>query len=239
MNHPDSQALIEMRDLRKIYNNGQDNQVVALQGINLVIKSGEFVAIMGPSGSGKSTLMHIIGFLDRATSGTYVFEGQDVITLDDAKLAEIRNRRIGFVFQAFNLLSRTSALDNVKLPMLYSNSYAPTYTSEQMNTRAKELLTQVGLGQRLNHMPSELSGGQMQRVAIARALANNPSVIFADEPTGNLDSKSTLEIMKVFHDLHEAGHTIIFVTHEETVAKEASRIIKIQDGEITSDQPNS
>lgn len=227
-----------MLDLRKVYNNGQDNQVEALQGINLTIQPGEFVAIMGPSGSGKSTLMHIIGFLDRASSGKYVFEGEDVTTLDDFKLAEIRNRRIGFVFQAFNLLSRTTALDNVKLPMMYSNSYAKTYTSEQMDTQAKELLTKVGLGQRLNHMPSELSGGQMQRVAIARALANNPSVIFADEPTGNLDSKSTIEIMKIFHDLHEDGHTIIFVTHEETVAKEASRIIKIQDGQIISDQPN-
>jgi putative ABC transport system ATP-binding protein len=240
--HPSSQptgkTLVEMRDLRKIYNNGQDNQVEALQGINLIIQPGEFVAIMGPSGSGKSTLMHIIGFLDRATSGKYTFEGEDVTTLDDFKLAEIRNRRIGFVFQAFNLLSRTTALDNVKLPMMYSNSYSKTYTAEQMDTQAKELLTKVGLGQRMGHMPSELSGGQMQRVAIARALANNPSVIFADEPTGNLDSKSTLEIMKIFHDLHEDGHTIIFVTHEETVAKEASRIIKIQDGQIISDQPN-
>lgn len=232
-------TLVEMRGLRKTYNNGQDNQVDALKAIDLTIRHGEFAAIMGPSGSGKSTLMHIIGFLDRATSGSYIFEGEDVTTLSDARLAEIRNGKIGFVFQAFNLLSRTTALDNVKLPMLYANSYGGKLTSKQMDERARELLELVGLGSRLHHMPSELSGGQMQRVAIARALANNPSVIFADEPTGNLDTKSTSEIMKTFHDLHDAGHTIIFVTHEASVAKEAQRIIRIQDGEIISDELSS
>jgi len=229
-------ALIEMRNIRKVYNNGKDNQVEALKDINLTVNAGEFVAIMGPSGSGKSTLMHIIGFLDRASGGQFFFDGEDVTKLNDYKLAEIRNEKIGFVFQAFNLLSRTSALDNVMLPMVYANSYKPTYTVKQMKERAEKLLKDVGLEKRMGHMPSELSGGQMQRVAIARSLANNPSVIFADEPTGNLDSKSTVEIMKLFHDLHEAGHTIIFVTHEESVAKEASRIIKILDGDIISDE---
>jgi putative ABC transport system ATP-binding protein len=229
-------ALIEMRNIRKVYNNGKDNQVEALKNINLTVNAGEFVAIMGPSGSGKSTLMHIIGFLDRASDGQFFFDGEDVTKLNDYKLAEIRNEKIGFVFQAFNLLSRTSALDNVMLPMVYANSYKPTYTVKQMKDRAEELLKDVGLEKRMGHMPSELSGGQMQRVAIARSLANNPSVIFADEPTGNLDSKSTVEIMKLFHDLHEAGHTIIFVTHEESVATEASRIIKILDGDIISDE---
>ena len=229
-------ALIEMRNIRKVYNNGKDNQVEALKDINLTVNAGEFVAIMGPSGSGKSTLMHIIGFLDRASGGQFFFYGEDVTKLNDYKLAEIRNEKIGFVFQAFNLLSRTSALDNVMLPMVYANSYKPTYTVKQMKERAEKLLKDVGLEKRMGHMPSELSGGQMQRVAIARSLANNPSVIFADEPTGNLDSKSTVEIMKLFHDLHEAGHTIIFVTHEESVAKEASRIIKILDGDIISDE---
>jgi len=225
-----------MRNIRKVYNNGKDNQVEALKDINLTVNAGEFVAIMGPSGSGKSTLMHIIGFLDRASGGQFFFDGEDVTKLNDYKLAEIRNEKIGFVFQAFNLLSRTSALDNVMLPMVYANSYKPTYTVKQMKERAEKLLKDVGLEKRMGHMPSELSGGQMQRVAIARSLANNPSVIFADEPTGNLDSKSTVEIMKLFHDLHEAGHTIIFVTHEESVAKEASRIIKILDGDIISDE---
>lgn len=224
-------ALIEMEKVRKVYDNGTDNHVVALNGIDLQIEAGEFVAIMGPSGSGKSTLMHLIGFLDRPSSGKYLFDGHNVTHLSDNSLAEIRNRRVGFVFQAFNLLPRTSALDNVMLPMLY----ARFTENEKMRSRAKEILAEVGLGNRLDHQPSELSGGQQQRVAIARALVNDPAVIFADEPTGNLDTKSSVEIMEIFKRLNHQGRTLIFVTHEESIAGYAKRIIKIKDGEIISD----
>lgn len=226
--------LIKLENLQKLHFNSKDNVVTALEDVSLNIEKGEFVAIMGPSGSGKSTLMHIMGFLDRASSGKYFFEGQDVTSLSDDELAEIRNQKVGFVFQAFNLLPRTSAIDNVILPMLYTHRF----TGEEMTARAKELLNLVGLADRYDHHPSELSGGQQQRVAIARALVNKPAVIFADEPTGNLDSKSTVEIMKIFHDLHEQGNTVIFVTHEEDVAKEANRIIKLKDGSVLSDTRN-
>jgi putative ABC transport system ATP-binding protein len=223
--------LIKMQKITKVYNNG-DTEVAALKGIDLEINQGEFVAIMGASGSGKSTLMHIIGFLDRPTAGKYFFENQDVTDLDDNALAEIRNKKVGFVFQAFNLLARTSALDNVSLPMLYADSYS----NATMQQRAMELLKEVALENRAGHHPSELSGGQQQRVAIARALVNNPSVIFADEPTGNLDSKSSVEIMDLFKKLNNEGRTLIFVTHEESIADYAKRIIKIKDGNIISDQ---
>ncbi|MDB4939660.1 MAG: transporter ATP-binding protein [Candidatus Doudnabacteria bacterium] len=228
-------ALIKMEHVRKVYNNGEDNEVAALKDINLEIQAGEFVAVMGASGSGKSTLMHVIGFLDSASSGKYFFDNQEITELPADALSEIRNQKVGFVFQAFNLLARTSAIDNVALPMLYARKY----TLAQMAERSKEMLVQVGLESRLNHHPSELSGGQQQRVAIARALVNNPAVIFADEPTGNLDSRSTEEVMGIFKKLNDEGRTLIFVTHEEEVAAYAKRIIRLKDGEIVSDILNT
>lgn len=225
-------SLIKLEKINKVYNNGADNQVYALKAVDLTIEEGEFLAIMGPSGSGKSTLMHLIGFLDRPTSGKYLFENKDVTDLHDNELAEIRNRKIGFVFQAFNLLARTSALDNVTLPMLYANHYSES----QMIAAGNKMLALVDLSERANHHPSELSGGQQQRVAIARALINNPKVIFADEPTGNLDSKSSIEIMEIFKKLNEDGRTLIFVTHEENIAAYAKRVIRLKDGEIISDK---
>jgi putative ABC transport system ATP-binding protein len=226
--------LIKMEHLRKTYNSGKDNQVIALKDINLEIEKGEFVAIMGASGSGKSTLMHLIGFLDGPTSGKYFFDQHDITNLSPDELSVIRNEKVGFVFQAFNLLARTSALDNVALPMLYARKFS----GEEMDKRAREMLIDVGLESRIDHHPSELSGGQQQRVAIARALVNDPAVIFADEPTGNLDTKSTDEVMAIFKKLNDSGRTLIFVTHEEEVAGYAKRIIRLKDGEIISDIKN-
>ena len=225
-------SLVKLENISKVYNQGSDNEFFALRNVNLTIESGEFVAIMGPSGSGKSTLMHMIGFLDHPTSGKYFFEGQNVTDLSDNDLADIRNTKIGFVFQAFNLLPRTTALDNVILPMLYANQ-----TSEsEMILAGTKILQHVGLADRLDHHPSELSGGQQQRVAIARALINDPKVIFADEPTGNLDSKSSLEIMNLFKQLNQVGRTLIFVTHEEEIASFAHRVLRLKDGQIIEDR---
>ncbi len=222
-------ALIEIKNLEKIYSN-EGVPTPALENINLNIKEGEFVAIMGPSGSGKSTLMHILGFLDRSTDGDYFFEGKNTRDFDDEKLADIRNRRIGFVFQSFNLLPRTSVLDNVTLPLLYSR------TPGDREARARAALTAVGLAERMGFMSNQISGGQKQRVAIARALVNDPAVIFADEPTGNLDSKSGTVVMRILQKLNHDGKTIILVTHDRHTAEHAKRIITIRDGQIVSDE---
>ncbi len=222
--------LVELKDVVKIYKL-DGVEVPALRGISLLIKEGGFVSIMGPSGSGKSTLMHIIGCLDRPTSGSVIIHDLDTRNLSDNELAKIRNEAVGFVFQIFNLLPRATALKNVELPLIY----AGISTGERIR-RAKEALKAVGLGDRLDHRPSQLSGGQQQRVAIARALVNNPSLILADEPTGNLDSKSGSEIMSILQRLHEEGRTIILVTHEHYVAEHAQRIIQILDGKIIADE---
>ncbi len=221
--------LIEIKNLGKYYELG-DIKTIVLKNINLVINRGEFISIMGPSGSGKSTLMHILGMLDPLSSGQYIFAGQDVSSLDDDELANLRNKEIGFVFQAFNLLARTSVLDNVKLPLIYSNN------KEKMSRRAKEVLESVGLGHRVSYFTNQISGGEKQRVAIARALVNKPSVIFADEPTGNLDSKSGEQVMGILQELHAKGNTIILVTHETYTAEHAERIVHILDGKIVSDE---
>ena len=222
-------SLIEVKDLTKHYLLGSQS-VEALRGISFDIDQGEFLAIMGPSGSGKSTLMNIIGCLDSPTGGTYHLNHQEVSTLDGDELAGIRNKEIGFVFQNFHLLARNTALDNVMLPL----KYAGVEKSNQI-IRGKEVLSQVGLESRVDHQPSELSGGQQQRVAIARALVNNPSILFADEPTGNLDSQTGHDVMELFHNLHKQGQTIILITHENEVAAEAQRTIFIKDGLIESD----
>lgn len=223
--------LMNIKDLKKEYVTGEVVTKV-LHGLSFTIAKGEFVSIMGPSGSGKSTLMHILGFLDRATSGVFEFEGQDVTSLSDDDLARFRNEKIGFVFQSFNLLPRTSVLENVKLPLLYAKDKSINVTK-----RATEVLEMVGLGHRLNYFTNQISGGEKQRVAIARALINKPSVIFADEPTGNLDSKSGTQVMKILQDLNEAGNTIILVTHETYTSEHAKRIISVRDGEIVKDEP--
>ena len=222
--------MIKITDLDKIYDSGTV-KVQALKKVNLIIAAGEFVAVMGQSGSGKSTLMNIIGCLDRPTAGTYLLDGIDVSQNDSDSLSQIRNKKIGFVFQSFNLIPRTSAIRNVELPMIYAK-----VSSAARHERAMFLLNKVGLMDRAEHMPSELSGGQMQRVAIARALANNPPVILADEPTGNLDSTSSSEIMELFRNLHQEGNTIIVVTHEEEVAAFAQRMIRFRDGELIDDR---
>ena len=222
--------LIRITDLHKIYDSGAV-QVHALQDINLTIEQGEFVAIMGHSGSGKSTLMNILGCLDRPTSGQYLLDGIDVSQQSNDALSDIRNQKIGFVFQAFNLIPRTSALNNVELPMIYAR--VPAKTRLQ---RATALLEKVGLGQRLDHMPNELSGGQKQRVAIARALANEPPILLADEPTGNLDSASTVEIMELFTQLNREGVTVLIVTHEDDVAAFTDRVLWFEDGRLLHDR---
>lgn len=220
--------LIELKNIVKNYDNGGVITKV-LRGVNLSVDEGEFVAIMGPSGSGKSTLMHTIGFLDRPTTGEYLFDGENTEGFNDDELARIRNNRIGFVFQSFNLLPRTTVLDNVMLPLLYSG------TKSNYETRAKKALEAVGLGERLQFMSNQISGGQKQRVAIARALVCDPKVIFADEPTGNLDSKSGSTVMNILEKLNQEGRTIILVTHDKQVALHANRIVTIRDGEIISD----
>lgn len=224
--------VIVIKDIKKTYVNGK-LQVPVLHGINLTIYEGEFTSIMGPSGSGKSTFMNILGCLDRPTSGSYRLDGEEVADLSDDELAYVRNKRIGFVFQSFNLLPKLTAQENVALPMIYAG-----VSKTERNARAAELLTSLGLGERLDHLPSELSGGQRQRVAIARALANNPSIIMADEPTGNLDSKSSVDVMNIFTRLYEEGRTIILVTHEPDIATYASRNVVLRDGLIEEDKPN-
>jgi putative ABC transport system ATP-binding protein len=225
--------VIVVEDLWRTYDMGSEQQVQALRGISMRIKHNEYVAIMGPSGSGKSTLMNLIGCLDTPSKGKYWLNGQLVSELDDDQLARIRNKEIGFVFQTFNLLARATALHNVELPLIYNG----TPTAARI-ARAKQSLTDVGLESRMNHKPNELSGGQRQRVAIARALVNSPSIILADEPTGNLDSKTGVEIMALFDTLHAQGNTIVLVTHEPDIAEYAHRVVHIRDGEIFSDTPS-
>lgn len=229
MNH----ELISINNISKIYTIGSQ-EVRALDGVSISIMKNEYVAIMGPSGSGKSTMMNILGCLDSATSGTYILNGTDVSVMEDAKLAEIRNKEIGFVFQSFNLLPRCSSIENVALPLIYAG--VPKQKREEL---AMDALVLVGLQERIDHKPNELSGGQKQRVAIARALINNPAIILADEPTGNLDTKTSIDIMHLFEKIYSKGNTVIVVTHEEDIAKFARRIIKLRDGKIESDLINN
>jgi len=222
--------VIKIRNIVRNFPLGQE-VVKVLKGIDLDIERGEYVALMGPSGSGKSTLMNLLGCLDTPTAGTYELNGKDVSNMTQDELAEIRNKEIGFVFQTFNLLPRTTALDNVALPMIYAGA-----SKEERIKRAEEVLKQVGLADRMDHKPSQLSGGQRQRVAVGRALVNKPSIILADEPTGNLDSQTSLEIMALFKDIHDQGNTVIIVTHEEDIAKHTHRIIRLVDGMVSSDE---
>lgn len=225
-------VVISTKDLRKTYDMGA-TKVYALRGVDVEISVNDYVALMGPSGSGKSTLMNLLGCLDTPSSGDYLLDDINVSTMTDGELAEVRNRKIGFVFQTFNLLPRLSALDNVALPLVYSG-----WSKADREARAQEVLEEVGLGDRVDHKPNELSGGQRQRVAIARALVNNPSIILADEPTGNLDTKTSIEIMKIFENIHSKGNTVILVTHEPDIAEHAHRIIRLRDGEVESDVKN-
>jgi putative ABC transport system ATP-binding protein len=225
-----SARTIDIANVTKVYKNGQ-LEVPALRGVSFTVERGEYVAIMGPSGSGKSTLMNVIGCLDRITTGSYALDGTDVSSLDDNQLAEIRLKKLGFIFQGFNLLARTDAIRNVALPLFYAGVGA-----RQRNETAKAKLLEVGLGDRGDHKPNELSGGQQQRVAIARALVNNPAVLLADEPTGNLDSQTSEDIMRLFGDLNAGGRTIIMVTHDEEIAAHAKRVIRLRDGLIVSDE---
>lgn len=221
--------IIKIADIKRDFALGSE-VVYVLKGVNLEIRKGEYVALMGPSGSGKSTLMNILGCLDTPTSGHYTLNGKDVSEMNEKNLAEIRNKEIGFVFQTFNLLPRTTALDNVALPMIYAGK-----SKSERNKRAAQVLEQVGLADRMDHHPNQLSGGQRQRVAVARALVNHPSIILADEPTGNLDSKTSVEIMTLFDEIHAKGNTVILVTHEEDIAAHAHRIIRLRDGVVESD----
>ena len=225
----DSNAILQLRDITRDFKMGAQT-VHVLKGIDLDIFKNQYVALMGPSGSGKSTLMNLLGCLDTPTEGTYILNGSDVSALDDNALAEIRNNEIGFVFQTFNLLPRSTALENVALPLVYAG-----WGKEERIARASEVLEQVGLGDRMDHKPNQLSGGQRQRVAVARALVNKPALILADEPTGNLDSKTSVEIMKLFDEIQAAGNTVVLVTHEEDIAQRAKRVIRLVDGNIDSD----
>jgi len=226
-------ALIELKDIHKVYDMGAE-KVHALNGVDLAVERGEYVAIMGSSGSGKSTLMNLIGCLDTPSSGSYVLNGVAVQDLDDTQLAGIRNKEIGFVFQTFNLLARTDALHNVELPLIYAG-----LSRSERRDRAKRALEKVGLGPRMHHQPNELSGGQRQRVAIARALVNEPSILLADEPTGNLDSATSEEIMLLFDELHQSGNTVVLVTHEPDIADHAWRRVLLRDGKVIADQPTA
>lgn len=229
----DQKAIIAIKDISKVYKMGLE-VIKALNSVSLDIYKNEYVALMGPSGSGKSTLMNILGCLDSPTAGSYILNGIDVSRMDDSALAEVRNRQIGFVFQTFNLLPKLSALDNVGLPLVYSG--IPKSIRKE---KAAEALSKVGLGDRMSHRPNELSGGQRQRVAIARALVNSPSIILADEPTGNLDSKTSIEIMGIFEKIHNAGNTVILVTHEPDIAEHAHRVVRLRDGIVETDELNA
>lgn len=232
MSNSSENKIIKLDDIRREYQMG-DETINALDGVSLDIGENDYVAIMGPSGSGKSTLMNILGCLDTPSAGDYTLNGVNVSLMDDNELASVRNREIGFVFQTFNLLPRSTALENVALPLIYAGK-----TKSDRNAIAGKVLEQVGLGDRLSHKPNELSGGQRQRVAVARALVNNPSIILADEPTGNLDTKTSYEIMGLFEDLHKQGHTIILVTHEEDIAAYAHTIIRLRDGNVETIEDN-
>ena len=225
--------MIKVSHLTKIYKTGEV-EVIAVDNVSFQVKKGEFLAIMGPSGSGKSTLMHLLGALDVSTDGEYFLDGEKIAELNGDELAEVRNKKIGFVFQAYNLLPRTTALKNVMIPMMYGD-----ISKQERERKAKKLLEMVGLGNRLYHAPNQLSGGQQQRVAIARALAMNPSIILADEPTGNIATKQAIEVMKIFQDLNEQGHTILMITHEKEIAEYAKRVIYLRDGRIVKDKGNS